>query len=290
MGYSDFNKTANDLLGKVFPKKGVNSWGVGLELKPTKYQSFSSKINNADGKSTGEVSSEVNVTDFGLTFKTVYKTEKPTLEFSAKVSDRIPVDGLSAKFHFDASSEHQCGGVSVAYEHKWLTFNSRVHIPVTVQLLDFAKDIKNKDTRFEGDLLFSHPDFKFVVGGAAKISFPDKGDRKVDEFGVSVGYREGKLFNPSVNFKQVNGKDKEGKDTETKTVSAVTTSQPADTQYVAKVDYAVGTKKTTATLGLSYPLDDGATMKAKLNSNKEAGISYSKALSSASKLDFGTLL
>jgi hypothetical protein len=289
--YSDFNKVPNDLLGKIFPKKaGENTWGVELDMKPTKYQSFNSKIISVGGKSSAEVTSDTNVTDFGLAFKTTYKTAKPSLDFSVKVSDRIPIDGLSGKVHFDASNTHQSWGLSAAYEHKYVTANGRVFLPVQTQIMDFAKDLeKNKDKRFEGDILLTHPDYKFVAGGSSKVRFPENGGRKTDEYAVSVGYRDGKLFNPSVTFKQVNGKDKDGKDSVTKTVTGVISSKPADAQYVAQVDYTIGTKKTSATLGCSYPLDDGATIKAKLNSNKEAGIAYSKALSSSSKLDFGTL-
>jgi hypothetical protein len=39
-------------------------------------------------------------------------------------------------------------------------------------------------------------------------------------------------------------------------------------RYVAQVDYELGSKKTVATVGLSYPLNDGAVLKAKLNSGK----------------------
>jgi hypothetical protein len=44
-----------------------------------------------------------------------------------------------------------------------------------------------------------------------------------------------------------------------------------------------------ATVGFSYPLTDGAVVKAKLNSQKEAGLAYSKQITAATKLDFGSL-
>jgi len=287
--FKDFNKTASDLLTKVFPKAGVNSWGVELELKPTKYQTLNTKINTEGTKTTGEISAEVNVTDFGLTFKGLLNTDKPKVEFSAKVSDRIPVDGLSAKLHLDSNKDAQTGGVSVAFEDQYVNLNARIFIPISANIFDFAKDVSNKDTRFEADVVLTHPDYKFVVGAAEKVVFPKGGERRFEETVVTVGYRDGKLFNPSVTYTLVSKKDEQGKENDTKSVSAVLASQPADTQYVAKLDYDVLSKKVTVTAGLSYPLDDGATVKAKLNTDKEIGLAYSRALSSSSKLDFGSL-
>jgi len=285
--FKDFNKAAADLLTKVFPKKtGANTWGIELELKPTKYQTFTSKITNTAGVSVGEASSEVNFSDFGITFKGLFRTDKPTLEASWKVSDKIPVDGLSAKVHFDATSSSQTAGLSVAYEHKWLTLNSRVYVPVSAQLLDFAREIGPQDTLIDVDLVLRHPDYKFVLGGSTKASFPTQGERRLDESVVSLGYRDGKLFAPSITYAQrAAAADRK----ETRTVSAVVVSQPAETQYVAQVDYELGSKKTVATVGFSYPLNDGAILKAKLNSDKEAGLGYTKQVSASTKLDFGTL-
>jgi len=284
--YKDFNKTANDLLTKVFPKKtGLNTWGVELELRPTRYQTVTAKIVNAGGASTGELSSETAFTDFGVTFKGLFRTDRPTLEASWKVSEKIPVDGLSAKLHFDATDKSQTAGVSIAYEHLWATFNSRLYVPVTTAFLDFAKDIARQDSRLEFDLVFRHPDHPFVLGGSTKLSFPATGERRVDEAAVSLGYREGKLFAPSVNYTQAAVEGKE----DTRSISVIVASQPADTQYVAQVDYELGSKKTVATVGLSYPLNDGAVLKAKLNTARLAGIGYSNQISSSTKLDFGTL-
>jgi hypothetical protein len=283
--YKDFNKTAADLLTRVFPKRvGANTWGLELELKPTKYTTFGSKITSVGGSSTGEFSSEVVLSDFGVTSKIVFRTDKPTLEASWKVSDKIPVDGLSAKAHFDATDKSQTAGVSIAYEHKYATFNARVAVPIAVQLLDFAKEIANQDTTADIDVVFAHPDYRFVAGGQTKVSFPQNGERRLDESTVSVGYRDGKLFNPSITFQQ-----RAAGAAETRSVSAIVSSQPADTTYVGQLDYELGSKKTVATVGLSYPLNDGAVVKAKVNSQKLAGVSWSKQLTSATKLDFGTL-
>lgn len=71
--------------------------------------------------------------------------------------------------HFDATDKSQTAGVSVAYEHKYATFNARVYVPISVQLLDFAKDIANQDTRADLDLVFKHPDYKFVAGAQTKV-------------------------------------------------------------------------------------------------------------------------
>jgi len=211
-----------------------------------------------------------------------FAPDKPTLEASWKVSDKIPVDGLSAKVHFDATDKSQTAGVSIAYEHKFATFNGRVNLPISVQLLDFAKDIANQDTKAELDLVVAHPDYKFVAGASTKVSFEQNGQRKVDESEVSLGYRDGKLFAPSIVYKQVEADQK-------RTVTAVFITQPADTQYVGQVEYELNAKKTTATVGLSYPLSDGAVVKAKINSSNQAGLSYSKQITAATKLDFGTL-
>jgi len=282
--FKDFNKSANDLLTKVFPKKtGSNTWAIELELAPTKHNKFGGKISNVGGQSTGEISSEVNIEDFGITSKVLFKTDKPTLEASWKVSDKIPVDGLSAKVHFDATNASQTAGLSLNFAHEMLTLNGRVYVPVAVQLLDFATDIANQDTRLDLDMVFKHSDYKFVLGGQAKLSFPSNGERRIDESTVSLGYRDGKLFAPSLTYKQTSGAK------ESQSVSAVFTSQPGDTQYVGQVDYELGSKKTVATVGLLYPFVDGATVRAKVNSQKEAGLGYSKQISSATKLDFGTL-
>lgn len=72
--------------------------------------------------------------------------------------------------HFDATDKSQTAGVSVAYEHKYATFNARVYVPISVQLLDFAKDIANQDTRADLDLVFKHPDYKFVAGAQTKVT------------------------------------------------------------------------------------------------------------------------
>jgi len=281
--FRDFNKSANDLLTKVFPKKtGQNTWGIELELNPTKGNKFGAKIVNAGGVSTGEVSTEFALTDFGVKSKILFKTDKPTLEASWQVSDKIPVDGLSAKLHFDASSSSQTAGVSFAYEHKFVTLNARAYIPVSVRILDFAQNVADQDTKFDLDTVFAHSDYKFVIGGQAKVSLPSNGDRQLDEATVTVGYRDGKLFAPSLSFKQQGEKAD-------RSVSAVFTSQPGDTQYVGQVDYELGSKKTVVTAGLQYPLDDGAVVKAKINSEKVVGLGYSKQISSSTKLDFGTL-
>merc|ERR1739848_773858 len=138
--FRDFNKSANDLLTKVFPKKtGQNTWGIELELNPTKGNKFGAKIVNAGGVSTGEVSTEFALTDFGVKSKILFKTDKPTLEASWQVSDKIPVDGLSAKLHFDASSSSQTAVVSFAYEHKFVTLNARAYIPVSVRILTLPR-------------------------------------------------------------------------------------------------------------------------------------------------------
>jgi hypothetical protein len=284
--FKDFNKTAADLLTKVFPKKtGANSTAVEVELRPNRSNTFTSKIVSLGGVSTGEVSAESKF-DFGVTSKVLFRTDKPTLEVSFKVDDKIPVDGLSAKLHFDATDKSQTAGVSIAYEHKYATFNARVAVPISVQLLDFAKDIANQDTKADLDLVFAHPDYKFVAGGQTKLSFTSAGERRIDESQISLGYRDGKLFAPSITYTQ----KQEPKAVEpSRSVSAVFVSQPAETQYVGQIDYSIGSKSTVATVGLSYPLTDGAVVKAKLNSQKEAGLGYSKQLSAASKLDFGTL-
>jgi len=284
--FKDFNKTANELLTKVFPKKtGQNTWGFELDLKPTRYQSLTAKVVNVGGVSTGEISEEIRFADFGVTFKGLFRTDKPTLEASWKVSDKIPVDGLSAKLHFDASDKSQTTGLSLAYEHQWATFNTRVYVPVSTPILDFAKDIANQDTRLDVDTVLRHPDYKFVLGAAAKVSFPQAGERRVDEANVSLGYREGKLFVPSVTYSQkaVDGKEDE------RAVALLVSSAPSDTEYVAQVDYDMGSKKSVATIGMSYPLSDGAVIKAKLNSSKQAGVGYSNQISSSTKMDFGTL-
>lgn len=271
----------------MFPKKtGANTWGIELELKPTKYNTFASKITSVGGVSTGEVSTEFKLTDFGITSKILFRTDKPTLEASWQVSDKIPVDGLSAKVHFDATDKSQTAGVSIAYEHKFATFNARVAVPISVQLLDFAKDIANQDTKADLDLVFTHPDFKFVAGGQTKLSFQSSGEKRIDESQISLGYRDGKLFAPSITYTQKNeAKEKEP----TRSVSAVFVSQPAETQYVGQIDYSIGSRATVATVGFSYPLTDGAVVKAKLNSQKEAGLAYTKQITAATKLDFGTL-
>lgn len=102
---------------------------------------------------------------------------------------------------------------------------------------------------------------------------------------MSLGYRDGKLFNPTVTYSQAAQEGKE--DARNVTVSAL--SQPGDTQYVAQVNYELGSNKTSATLGLQYPLADGALLKAKLDTSKTAGIGYSNQVSASTKLDFGTL-
>jgi len=284
--YKDFNKTANDLLTKVFPKKtGQNTWGIETELRPTRYVTSTAKIVNVGGVSTGEVGADVTFSDFGVLFKGLFRTDRPTLEASWKVSDKIPVDGVSAKLHFDATDKSQTAGVSVAYEHAWTTFNARVFVPITTAVVDFAKDIAKQDTRIEGDLVVRHPDHPFVLGALAKVSLPAVGDRRVDEASVSLGYRDGKLFAPTATYTQ---KAVEGKE-DARSLAVVVASQPADTQYAAQVDYELGTKRTVATIGLSYPLNDGAVLKAKLNTNKEAGIGYTNQISASTKIDFGTL-
>jgi hypothetical protein len=284
--YKDFNKTAADLLNKVFPKKtGANTWGIELELRPTANNTFGGKITSVGGVSTGEVSTEFVLPDFGITNKILFRTDRPTLEASWKVSDKIPIDGLSAKVHFDATDKSQTAGVSIAYEHRYATLNARVAVPISVQLLDFAKEISGQDTTAEVDLVVAHPDYKFVAGGQAKVSIPQAGERRLDESQVSLGYRSGKLFGASVSYTQKN----DPKAAEARSVSAVFASQPADTLYVAQVDYAVGSKQTVATIGFSYPLNDGAVVKAKVNSQKQVGLAYSKQITAASKLDFGSL-
>jgi len=281
--FKDFNKSANDLLDKVFPKKaGQNVWGIEVALVPNRHNKFGSKITSVGGVSQGEVSAEFALADFGVTSKVLFKTDKPTLELSWGVSDKIPVDGLSAKLHFDATNNSQTAGLSLAYVHKFLTFNSRVYIPVSAQVLDFTNDLSNQNTKLDVDAAFAHSDYKFVIGGSAKVSLPSNGDRQLDEAVVSVGYRDGKLFAPTLSYKQAGPKAD-------RSVTGVFTSQPGDTQYVGQVDYALGSKKTTVTVGLSYPLDDGAIVKAKLNSDKVVGLGYSKQISASTKLDFGTL-
>merc|ERR1712232_1281652 len=237
---------ANDLLDKVFPKKaGQNVWGIEVALVPNRHNKFGSKITSVGGVSQGEVSAEFALADFGVTSKVLFKTDKPTLELSWGVSDKIPVDGLSAKLHF-------------------------------------TNDLSNQNTKLDVDAAFAHSDYKFVIGGSAKVSLPSNGDRQLDEAVVSVGYRDGKLFAPTLSYKQAGPKAD-------RSVTGVFTSQPGDTQYVGQVDYALGSKKTTVTVGLSYPLDDGAIVKAKLNSDKVVGLGYSKQISASTKLDFGTL-
>jgi hypothetical protein len=49
---------------------------------------------------------------------------------------------------------------------------------------------------------------------------------RIDEAAVSLGYREGKLFAPSVNYTQNANEGKE----DTRAVSVIVASQPADTQ------------------------------------------------------------
>lgn len=283
--FKDFNKTANDLLTKVFPKgTGSTTWGLELDLKPTKYASVTAKIVNAGDVSTGEVGSEVAFVDFGVTFKGLFKTDKPTLEASWKVSDKLKVDGLTAKLHFDATDSTQTAGVSIGYEHQWVTTNARVYIPVAAQILDFSKP-GVQDTKLDADFVFRHPDYKFVLGSQGKFSFSAGGERKVNEAIVSLGWRDGKTLAATTSYTQ---KRQEGKE-DARTVSAVVTTQPGDTQYVAQVDYELGSKRTTGTVGLSYPLADGATFKSKFNTNKEIGIGYSNKISSGATLDFGSL-
>jgi hypothetical protein len=148
--YKDFNKTAADLLNKVFPKKtGANTWGVEIELRPTANNTFGGKITSVGGVSTGEVSTEFALREFGLTNKILFRTDRPTLEASWKVANKIPVDGLSATVHFDATDKSQTAGVSLAYEHRYATLNARVAVPISVQLLDFAKEISGQDTTAE---------------------------------------------------------------------------------------------------------------------------------------------
>jgi len=284
--YKDFNKTAADLLNKVFPKKtGANTWGVEVELKPTANNTFGGKITSVGGVSTGEVSTEFALREFGLTNKILFRTDKPTLEASWKVANKIPVDGLSATVHFDATDKSQTAGVSLAYEHRYATLNARVAVPISVQLLDFAKEISGQDTTAEVDLVVAQPDYHFVAGGLAKVSIPQAGERRLDESQVSLGYRQGKAFGASVSYTQKN----DPKAAEARSVSAVFASQPADTLYVAQVDYAIGSKQTVATIGFSYRLDDAAVVKAKVNSQKQVGLSYSKQITAASKVDFGSL-
>lgn len=286
--FKDFNKTANDLLTKVFPAKlgEGNTYGVELELRPTKYELFTTKVTSTGTKgAVGEVGSEINLSDFGITFKSLFRTDKPTLETSWRISDKIPVDGLSAKLHFDATDKTQTAGVSVAYEHKWLTLNGRVQIPVTVQIVDFAKDLAGQDTKLDLDFVLKHPDYKFVLGGQGKVSLPQQGDRRLDEATLSLGFREGKLVAPSLVYTQ-----KLEKGSDKRNLAVVVVSQPADTTYAVAAAYELGTKATAVTAGLSYPLNDGAVVKAKVNTAREVGLAYSKQLSASTKLDFGTLL
>merc|ERR1712000_346700 len=156
----------------------------------------------------------------------------------------------------------------MGYEHKFVTLNARAYIPVSVCILDFAQNVADQDTKFDLDTVFAHSDYKLVIGGQAKVSLPSNGDRQLDEATVTVGYRDGKLFAPSLSFKQQGEKAD-------RSVSAVFTSQPGDTQYVGQVDYELGSKK--------------AVVKAKINSEKVVGLGYSKQISSSTKLDFGTL-
>ncbi len=78
--YKDFNKTAADLLQKVFPKKtGANTWGLELELHPTRQTAFGGKVTSVGGVSTGEVFGEFVLPDFGITNKILFRTDKVTL-------------------------------------------------------------------------------------------------------------------------------------------------------------------------------------------------------------------
>jgi len=287
--FKDFNKTAKDLLTKVFPSKtGVHTWGLEFELKPKAGTTFTSKITNVAGVSTGETSAEVDLKDFGVVFKGLFKTDKPTLELSWKVDDKIPVVGLSAKVHFDASADAQTAGVSIGYVHNYANVNARVFVPVAYQILDFTKSekITKQDTRLEADAVVHIPNQPIVLGASGKFSFPQTGDKRVDEAQVSLGYRDTKAFSPSITYVQ---KAVEF-NPDSRAVSVAITSQPADTTYVAQVDYVLGGKGVVATLGYEYPLEDGARIKAKLNTDKQAGLSYSSKIGHSATLDFGTLL
>lgn len=199
------------------------------------------------------------------------------------MSDKIPIDGLSTKVHFDATDKSQTAGVSLGYEHKYAMVNARVAVPISVQLLDFTKEISGQDTTVELDVAVAHPDYKFAAGGSTKVYFPQAGEHRVGESQVSLGYHEGKLFDVSVIYTQSDPR------TEARSISAAFVSQPAEILYAGQLDYAMGSKETVATIGFSFPLSDGAVVKAKLNSQKQVGLAYSKQLASASKLDFGTL-
>jgi hypothetical protein len=68
---------------------------------------------------------------------------------------------------------------------------------ILLTILDFC--------RLDLDLVFKHSDYKFVLGGQTKLSFPSNGERRIDESVVSLGYRDGKLFAPSLTYKQTSG-------------------------------------------------------------------------------------
>mmetsp|Transcript_116520 Transcript_116520/g.163836 ORF Transcript_116520/g.163836 Transcript_116520/m.163836 type:complete len:320 (+) Transcript_116520:18-977(+) len=290
--FRDFNKSANDLLTKVFPKKaGANSFGFEYDLKPTNYYQAGFKVNSSAGKSTGEASSEVVFEDFGVTFKSVFKTADPSLEASWKVSDKIPVDGLSAKLCFDASDKSQYAGLSVAFAHEYFTLNGKVQVGVPSALVDFVSEeaIKAQDTKLDLDFVASHPDYNVFVGGLVKAAFPQEGEQKIKEGQASLGWRDAEL-NTVANYTQSTKKNDKGVETESRKVNCSVRVKPAETTYVGNVEYNLDNQGVVATLALEYPLNDGAVVKAKVSTEQQVGFAYTNKISDSATVSFGTLM
>lgn len=287
--FSDLSKASNDLLTKIFPKstgKG-NSWGLAFEVKPTSYFTGGAKITNAGGSSTGEVNHEIDFADFGVNFKSAFKTDKPSLDLTWKVSEKLPIDGVSAKLHFNASSTSQLAGFSVAVAQEFFTLNGRVHIPVSTKFIDFvdASEIADQDTKLDLDFVAAHPDHKVSVGGLLKFAFPSDADRSVEQAKVTLGWKD-TSFEGVLSYNQSKGSDGEDK----KDISSSLFSKPADTKYVAQVDYSLDDQSTVGSFGFEYALNDGAIVKTKLDTNKNIGLAYSNQISSSTKVDFGALI
>ncbi|XP_065158279.1 voltage-dependent anion-selective channel-like isoform X1 [Atheta coriaria] len=269
--YSDLGKNARDVFGKGFHfgliKLDVKTkTGSGVEFNTT------GTSNQENSEVFGSLETKYKVKDYGLTFAEKWNTDN-TLGTELTVQDQL-LKGLKlgGEFNFAPHSGNKAGKVKSAFTNDMVAVNADVDINQDGPIINAAAvigyqgwlagyqagyDINNKKlTKNNFALGFTTGDFilhtnvQFASGGA-----DDGGSNDGQEFGSSI-------------FQRVSPRLETG----------------------IQIAWASGGNNTRFGIGAKYDLDDGASLRAKINNASQIGLGYQQRLRDGVTLTLSTLI
>ncbi|XP_019770281.1 voltage-dependent anion-selective channel isoform X4 [Dendroctonus ponderosae] len=271
--YSDLGKKAQDVFNK-----GYHFGLVKLDIK-TKSASgvefaTGGSSNQESGKVAGSLETKYKVKDYGLTFTEKWTTDN-TLSTEMAVQDQlVPGLKLSSALNFAPQTGQKTGNVKAAYVNKQVAINA------------------DSDFRADGPIVSASAVVGYQGWLAGYLAGYDVNNKKLTKSNFALGFTSGD-FTLHSNVDWI-GNDADDQSGEAHYGGSIYQAVNAKLEYGIMVDWFNGGgesddkensgdgdnggSKTLFGVGAQYQLDPDASLRFKVNSNRQIGLGYQQRL------------